>query len=71
MLCGVEDVNGGRVLRVAVNNIYGVCILFFKVTTGAPLTDRKRDIHLRKDTLDVHLIQRTDEVVSYKEAKKF
>ena len=36
----------------------------FQVTTGAPLLDRKRNIYLRKETLEVHLIKRTEEVDS-------
>ena len=67
---GIVDVNGEGVLRVAVDNIYGVCMLFFKVTTGAPLIDRERNTYLRKVTLDVHLIKRSEEVVSCEEAKK-
>ena len=69
MLCGVVDVNSRGVFRVAVNDIDCVCILPFKVTTGAPLLDRKQNTYLRKKTLDVHLIQRTEEVISFEEAK--
>ena len=66
---GVVDVKGRGVLRVTVDNIDCVCILPFKVTTGAPLLDRKQNTYLRKKTLDVHLIKRTEGVVSCEEAK--
>ena len=44
-------------------------MLPFQVTTGTPLPERKRNTYLRNETLDVHLIQRTEEVVSCEEAK--